>query len=248
VDGIFLVSRSRSRGMEGTEDEKPMRPRNRPSIVITIVSVAILAACASPSGSPDESEAASAPAASNAEPTASAAAELEVTFAGTVPDGWSQDGDGAIPTADPEEVFVEVGQGFQVMSADCAGEPEPGVGEGASAFADAIAAREGLDATEPEPITVDGLSGFLVDFTAAEDGTGATCVDPDANLVFVPLWVAADGGFAGAAPSEENRLIVLDTPSSGLLLIWLWAPAPGSLDEHLDSAMSVVEGLQIEAP
>jgi hypothetical protein len=175
-------------------------------------------------------------------------AELEVTFAGTVPDGWSQDGEGAVPTADSEDVFLEVGDGFQVMRADCVGEPEPGVGEGASAFADAIAAREGLDATEPEPITVDGLSGFQVDFTAAADGTGATCVDPDAGLVFVPLWVAADGGFAGAAPSEENRLIVLDTPNSGPLLLWIYAPAPGSLDEHLDAAMSVVEGLQIDAP
>jgi hypothetical protein len=234
--------------VEGTEDEKPMRPRNRPSIVVTIMSAAILAACASPSGSPDESEAPSEPAASEAQPTASAAAELEVSFAGTVPDGWSRDGDGAVPTADSEDVFLEAGNGFQVMRADCAAEPEPGVGEGASAFADAIAAREGLDATEPEPITVDGLSGYQLDFTAAEDGTGATCDDPDADLVFVPLWVAADGGFAGAAPSDENRLIVLDTPNSGPLLIWMWAPAPGSLDEHLDDLMSIVEGLQIETP
>jgi hypothetical protein len=231
-----------------------MCPGNRPSIVITIMSVAILAACASPSGSPDESEAASAPAASapaasEAEPTTSAAAVLEVTFAGTVPDGWSQDGEGEIPVSPSEGVLFEVGQGFQVMRADCAGEPEPGVGSDAAAFADAIAAREGLDATEPEPITVDGLSGAQVDYTAAEDGTGATCVDTDADpdLVFVPLWVAADGGFAGAAPGDEGRLIVLDKPAGGTLLIWISATAAEELADHLDAAMSIVEGLQIEA-
>jgi hypothetical protein len=221
-----------------------MRPRNRLFIVITIMSAAALAACASPSGSPDASE----PAASEAEPAASAAAELEVTFAGTVPDGWSQDGDGAVPTADSEDVFIEIADGFRVMRADCVGEPEPGVGDDAAAFAEAIAAREGLDATEPEPIIVDGLSGFQVDFTAAEDGTGATCEDEDADLVFVPLWVDDLGGFAGTASGEENRLIVLDTPSSGPLLIWAYSPASASLADHLDDAMSVVEGLQIEAP
>jgi hypothetical protein len=228
-----------------------MRPRNRSSIVITIMSAALLAACASPSGSPDESEAASAPAASEAEPTASAAAELEVTFTGTVPDGWSQDGDGEIPVPPSEAVVFEVGQDFQVMRADCVGEPEPGVGSDAAAFADAIAAREGLDGTEPEPITVDGLSGAQVDVTAAEDGTGATCVDVDAepDLVFVPLWVDALGGFAGAAPGDEGRLIVLDKPAGGgVLHIWISATGSEGLANHLDAAMSVVDGLQIETP
>jgi hypothetical protein len=203
----------------------------------------VLAACASPSGSPDSSEAEPTPAAS-----ASAAAELEITFTGTVPDGWAQDGEDAVPYAESEEVFIEIADGFQVMRADCVGEPEPGVGDDASAFAEAIAAREGLDSSEPAPITVDDLSGFQVDFTAAEDGTGATCVDPDADLVFVPLWVDELGGYAGTAPGEENRLIVLDLPSGGTLVIWAWAPADATLADHLGAVQAVVDGLQIEAP
>jgi hypothetical protein len=223
-----------------------MRRGYRPSIVITIISLAALAACASPGGSPGSSAADSAAPSSAAEPSASAAAELEVTFTATLPDGWTQDGDGEIPFPPSENAFFEVGQGFRVMRADCAGEPEPGVGDDAASFADAIADREGLDASEAEPITVDGLSGVQLDFTVAADGTGATCIDGDD--AFVPLWVAADGGFAGSAPGDESRLIVVDKPDGGTLLIWITTTAGEDLADYLDAAMSVVEGLQIEAP
>jgi hypothetical protein len=207
----------------------------------------IAAACSSPSGSPAESDAAPSQAASEAAPSAAANEDTVVTFEGSLPEGWEQDGEGAIPIPPSEAVFFEVGQGFVVMSADCLPEPEPGVGDDAAAFTAALAERDGLEPAGQEDVTVDGLSGVQLDFSAAEDGTGATCIG-EGDEIFVPLWVAADGGFAGAAPGDESRLIVLDKPAGGTLLIWITATEGESLAEYLDAAMTVVDGLRIEVP
>ena len=135
-------------------------------------------------------------------------AAVQVSFDGTVPEGWVAGDDYPVP--DSESLVFEIHQDGRVLDAECV-DADPAVGESADEFTAALAEREGLDASEPTGATVDDLSGFQLDFTAVADSPGLTCGDE-----FVPLWIDPDtGGFVGAAPTEDNRVIVLDVPGGG---------------------------------
>ena len=173
-----------------------------------------------------------------------------VSFAGTVPDGWDDaDGD-SVPAPDSESVFFEIHQNQSVMSADCTYAPESGVGTVAAEIVEALATRDGLEVAERGTVMVGGQPGAWVDL-AASSGTTEAC-PPDEPDGFVPLFGHYNSNdewlFTGASAGETHRVIAFDTPAGGNVLIWIYATEPETVADHLDDAMSVVEGLEIEFP
>ncbi len=169
------------------------------------------------------------------------AGAVQVSFDGTIPDGWVAGDDYPVPEDDT--VVFEVLQDMRVLDADCL-EADLTVGESADEFTAALAAREGLNASDPTAVTVDDLDGYQFDFTAIADSPGMTCGGES-----VPLSIDPDtGGFIGASAIEDTRVFVLDVPGGGNLVIRTYAVAPQVLADHLDAAMSVVDGLRFEVP
>ncbi len=205
----------------------------------------VVVACSSPPASSAPSTASSfegsAPASQAAGPT-----DIGVTFTGTMPDGWveAEDGD---PTPDSESAYFEVMQNQLVMAANCDLEPEAGVGSAAADILAAIDARDGIESSGPEDVTVGGLSGQQMDFHAAQDGTGATCGDGE----FIPLWGRLEDvgwTYGGAAPTETHRIVVLDVPGGGTVFLWTTAIEPENVADYFDGATEVMNGLEFDVP
>jgi hypothetical protein len=176
----------------------------------------------------------------------SRALDPALTF--TVPSGWANkfDQPRGYGLESGPNTSLEVQRDLVVARADCVeAETEPGVGTTASAMVQALAARPGLDTTEPAPITIGGLSGFTIDITLSPDWTTPCPFSggrPTVPLVTDPQgipgtglhWTAdrvTDGSFA--------RYIILDLPGGGTLLI-----QPGGSPSFVTRAMPVIESFE----
>jgi hypothetical protein len=109
---------------------------------------------------------------------------MQPTLTYTVPAGWfnkfdAPRGYGLLPetpanmnslnTGGYGITTIEAQIDLVVARADCGEESEPGVGTTASAMVQALAARPGLDTTEPTPVTIGGLAGYTIDIRMAPD-------------------------------------------------------------------------------
>ena len=88
----------------------------------------------------------------------------------TVPDGWTNFEDwpsyfGLARIGDPEGAGVWLFSDIVVKatSADCASVADPAVGESAEAITTWLSTTQGLTTTEPDPVTLGGLSGWRLD-------------------------------------------------------------------------------------
>ena len=167
----------------------------------------------------------------------------------TVPVGWYNKFDDTYGYGLRKAVgndSVEVLRDLVVARADCIeAETEPGVGTAASAMVQALAARPGLDTTEPAPITIGGLSGFTIDIKMSPDWTTPcpfsegrpvvpTVTDPRATPGTGLHWTAeavTDDSFA--------RYVILDLPGGGTVLI-----APAGQPAFVTEAMPVIESFE----
>ena len=136
---------------------------------------------------------------------------------------------------------LEVQRDLVVARTDCVEAPEPGVGATASAIVETLAARRGLDTTQPAPITVGGLSGFTIDITLAADWTTpcpftegrpfmATVMDGQAVPGTGLHW-----GLERVTDGSFSRYIVLDVPGGGTVLI-----APAGLPSFVTEATPII--------
>jgi hypothetical protein len=107
--------------------------------------------------------------------------------------------------------FIGVYRGAAAAPADCtdvAEDPQPSAGS----MAAAIAAHPGLTVVGPEPISIGGLSGVMMDLSIAPDWHGACPWEPD--LPVVPLIVGSGvSSFLhhGLDASYDTRLYLLDS-------------------------------------
>ena len=116
---------------------------------------------------------------------------------------------------------------LNVVSTTCAGDASSGEVEmSAAEYADYLATREGLT-IEAVPITIGGLRGQQVDVELAADST--RCAE----------GVTGNELTTNAA---RERIIVLDTPTGGTLVIRIWAPR--DFDAFVETAMPVVESFE----
>jgi hypothetical protein len=168
---------------------------------------------------------------------------LAWTFEGTLPTGWEL-GDGAF---NGEDVTIEVLENRSVMATNCQFGPAEGIGTSASEIVDTIAARDGLEVTDPVATTIGGLSGREIDLHLAADWAGTCPWWEGGTQPVVPLYGAFNEKnywFYNAVPPEEQyRVQVLDAPSGGNVVIAFVAPTAEQFETHEADATSIVEGI-----
>jgi hypothetical protein len=120
---------------------------------------------------------------------------------------------------------LEVQRDLMVARADCVEAPEPGVGRTARAMVEALHARPGLVTTRPDPISIGGRSGFMIDITMAPDWK-TPCPfsegEPTVPLVLDGEAEPGTGLHWTVGPVDDDsftRFIILDVPGGGTVLI-----------------------------
>ena len=100
----------------------------------------------------------------------------------------------------------------------CTTKPEAGVASDAKSLAGWVSARPGLTATEPEPVTIGGLSGYEVEASIADSWT-SSC--PFANGAPSVSLLANDSGSIRwvVFGTEKVRLAFLDVPGGGTVTV-----------------------------
>jgi hypothetical protein len=142
----------------------------------------------------------------------------------TVPEGWANYEDlagnfllippgGSIEGVDAgTSDYIGIYAGFAVADADCVSAPAVGVGTTALEVVTALADRDGLVVTEPEPTSVGGLDGYVIDIVGELD-TDAGCRVPDFPYAIIPLVIGtgpASLEHAQVGDLWTTRLTVLD--------------------------------------
>ncbi len=167
----------------------------------------------------------------------------------TVPDGWSVPTIGNLDfslgrSEGPVDDGIRVFYDMRVASKDlaCTERPEPGVGSTAAEIVADIAANPGLEASVPQPISIGGLDGVVVDVNLAS-GYVQPCSFTD-GVPSIPLvvdTVPGAGPFWGINVGERERLIVLDHPTATNVVFIIDSVGGDSFDSLVGAAMPVLE-------
>jgi len=138
----------------------------------------------------------------------------------TVPAGWKmfedEPGQFGLALLENDGPCLCVWRDVRAAAKSCAEEPEPGVGSSAVDIANWLATRDGLDTTQPEPVSVGGLNGYMIDVRLDPDWT-ATCPfsngDPTV-MTLVGTSISA-GVHWGTAKNSSQRYYLLDLGKNG---------------------------------
>jgi hypothetical protein len=167
-------------------------------------------------------------------------------FTVAIPPEWERDGN-TFSTREPP-VSIEVQRDPVILSAGCDLQPEPGVGPGSAGIVAALTSRDGLAISGPDPISVGGLSGWILDFSLDPAWTGGcpwTFGEPTVPVEGSFDSSGANTGFTAVEPGEAWRYIVLDAPDGGAVVIWMLA-SEGAGQVELDAAMPVVDSIEFD--
>ncbi len=133
--------------------------------------------------------------------------------------------------------IVVITDDVRVASSDC--QPGKWEGEGvtsATEIAAALAAREGLETTEPISVTVGGLLGLQLDVGLEPGWTGSCPQDPTIPAVPSVANQVAQG-------DDRHRLILLDEPDGGNIAIMLYADHAADFEPFVAAAMPIVDSI-----
>jgi hypothetical protein len=124
----------------------------------------------------------------------------------------------------------------------CSPKPDTSVSRSPAAMASWIATQPTLETTQPAPVVIDGLEGFVVDATTAP-GT-LPCVG---HGRYAPIFVHPDatGLQWGLAAGEQARFYLLDIGGERSLIIEITAPDRESFDWLLSEAQRIVMSLKL---
>ena len=129
----------------------------------------------------------------------------------------------------------------KVFEQTCPDEPTTADLEpGAQAFVEWLATHAALDATEPQEVTVGGMSGWAVDVRAS---VPAACTAPP----WVLLWELPTVGDFHLADDEQARFVAIDAPDRTLVIVLESYPgadhaAAIALLEPILESMVIAEG------
>lgn len=166
-------------------------------------------------------------------------------FTYTVPhDGWSngEDRDGIFVLLAPGESFagvepdtsewIGVFRSVGAAAAGCDEKMEPGV-VSAQALTDWFTSQPGLVVTEPQPTSVGGLSGSMIELSLAPNWTG-TCPAPFPDIPLVPLMGIGPSEGLGVlvGASWPIRLYLLDFEDDNIAIYVMDHPGRFSLDDY----------------
>jgi hypothetical protein len=172
----------------------------------------------------------------------------------TVPDGWAASGDwpetyslmkqADYATYDPEacsecadQIVVYVNP-FAASLDNCAEAAATGVDDTVDGLVAWLSRHPGLVVSEPQPISIGGLDGSVVDLEMASDWTG-TCpaaIDP---------WIAAPIFFNGyhlaIGADDRQRFVLLDLGDGNTVGIQVDSRDTADFDSFVAEAMPIVE-------
>ena len=172
----------------------------------------------------------------------------------TVPDGWANSSDWPdtlelVPAAELPPVAesdrrrnIGVFRQPSAMTQDrpCSDEVEPGVGRTVDDLVAWLQTVPGLDTTAPEPITIGGHAGQMMDFSVDPAWT-KTCEGSGAEKLVTFL----NPGIA-VGDDQRIRLILLDLGDGDVVAVGVWTRDQATFDAFMPEAMSVVESFQFE--
>ena len=144
--------------------------------------------------------------------------ETPLTY--TVPEGWKmfedEPGQFGLALLENDGPCLCVWRDVRAAAKSCAYEPEPGVGSSAADITNWLATRDGLDTTEPQPVSVGGLQGYVIDVRLDPDWT-STCPFSNDEPIFMTLVGTAisEEVFWGTEKSTSQRYYLLDLGENG---------------------------------
>ena len=177
----------------------------------------------------------------------------------TVPDGWvnGEDEPGnflLVRARDPQEGiyggnFVGIYRDVYPAAEYCIESPEPGIGTSVQALATWLTGHRGLETTEPQPVTVGGLDGLMVDVTLAK-GWKTTCPFSKGKPV-VPLIIGGAGSshlYHVSLPGMSVRLYLLAAGDGNVVIEVAQVPGQGTFTEYLAEVVPIIQSLTFAAP
>ncbi len=171
----------------------------------------------------------------------------------TVPDGWANQGDWpatyALTTQAayasgapyegrvvPDEITLLARPAAAILHANCAEEPEPGVGTSAQELVAWITSHPGLIATPAGSMKIDGLDATIIDLRLSPDWT-ETCPDQP-PFIAAPLYV---GEYHWSVNEGDRiRTVLLDLPGGNAVAIIVDSEDPATLDALVNQAMPII--------
>ncbi|MEA2630229.1 MAG: hypothetical protein QOE66_448 [Chloroflexota bacterium] len=185
------------------------------------------------------------------------AAPDQVAYA--VPEGWSNTTDdttyvlakrNAPPTT---SIVLYPGVFPQSQTNGCVDATSTAVDRSAKALADWLTTLPGLVTTQPTPVKIGALTGFVVDVSIAPGWT-QTCANGQGKPVVNTFTSGSEPGgpfHAGTAPyrvslvgAARDRYVVIDLSDGNTLLIDMTAPDKATWDALLPEAMPIVESFR----
>jgi hypothetical protein len=184
----------------------------------------------------------------------------------TVPDGWSNTSDfpdnyvlmrsaDYAVVGDPRDgstdlIEVYTRPGIALQDAECAPLVKPGTGGSVDELIAHVTQHPGLTAGTPQPITIDGHAGQMVDVSIAPSWTGGCPGDPERVLL---LFTERGRDMTGSGndqwavwKTDKTRIVLLDLGDGDVVLIDLVARDPANFDALMDEAMPIVESLMFK--
>lgn len=129
------------------------------------------------------------------------------------------------------------------QAAGCPPAAEPGRSGTVTDWIDFLTTHPGLAASTPRDVSVGGLTGTLIDIRIA-DGWSRPCPwsrdVPYVNYLTGIYWPFEGWGLGGDA---RARLVFVEPPQGGTVLIEIDANSGGAFDEFVAAAMPIVESI-----
>jgi class 3 adenylate cyclase len=133
-----------------------------------------------------------------------------------------------------------------VYTGPCPESPTQRIDPGSDAFLDWLEAHPHLEAGNPRPAIVDGVTGIEIDVTGGEIGEACAGDGPERDAIsLVPIARFFPGGIS-VSPGEEIRFIVVDLPA-GTVSFALIA-APGFAEEFGARSDVVMDSIDFTDP
>jgi len=184
-------------------------------------------------------------------------------FSYTVPDGWANTSDfpdnyvlmrGAdyAVASDPKDGTKDLVEfyarpGIALQDETCEPQVKPDTGRSVDELIAHVTQHPGLAASMPQPITIDGHAGQMVDVSIAPSWTQRCPEVPDRILMlFTEVGRDMTGSGleqTGLWRTDKMRIVLLDLGDGDVMLIDLLARDPANFDALIDEAMPIVESL-----
>jgi hypothetical protein len=128
---------------------------------------------------------------------------------------------------------------------DCLETNVPGVGFGAQDLVDWMVTHPGLVTSEPEEVTVGGLSAFSVVIEASEDWTG-TC-DEENPFAAVPIFYREDSWHWALNVGQRYLITLVDLGDGDTVAIVVDTADDADLETFAETARPIIESFEFPA-